>query len=260
MYIFIYTYIYVHTHTHRQTDCSAADTMTVSFSRESFLPEWTHSAICIGRTRAALWEKGTGHAPPCVQWRVFHGEAPAEKLFHALCLPPVAVAERVEVRGCDAVARPCKNKWKTLQSNNNNNNKSWSLVFIWICEEFFFFCLTSMNQKWLRLVFNHNHELKASFGPTVVGSVLNHVNHCAVIRAESFLPCSSPSPPPLSLAFFQGWGGGWSCFSVSGCFDSCKEKCISDTVHRSYFLTQYVCIVNKNVISWYRYLISFLSK
>lgn len=66
-----------------------------------------------------------------------------------------------------------------------------------------------MNQKWLRLVFNPNHELKASSGPTVVGSVLNHVNHCAVIRrADSFLPCSSPSLPRLSSAFFQGGGGG----------------------------------------------------
>lgn len=81
-----------------------------------------------------------------------------------------------------------------------------------------------MNQKWLRLVFNHNHELKASFGPTVVGSVLNHVNHCAVIRrAESFLPCSLPSLPHLSLAFVRVGGGGCSCSSVSGCFDSCKE-------------------------------------
>lgn len=136
--------MYTHTHTDRQTALQQTLWQYPSVGKVSY--EWTHSAICIGRTRAALWEKRTGHAPPCVQWRVFHGEAPAEKLFHALCLPPVAVAERVEVRGCDAVARPCKNKWKTLQSNNNNNNKSWSLVFIWICEEFFF----SVSLQWTK--------------------------------------------------------------------------------------------------------------
>lgn len=66
----------------------------------------------------------------------------------------------------------------------------WGFCFLWF---FFFFGLIAMNQKWLRLVFNGNHELKASFGPTVVGSVLNHINHRAVIRrAESFLPCSPP--------------------------------------------------------------------
>lgn len=66
-----------------------------------------------------------------------------------------------------------------------------------------------MNQKWLRLVFNHNRELKASFGPTVVGSVLNHVNHCAVIRrADSFLPRALPSLARPSSAFVRVGVGG----------------------------------------------------
>lgn len=82
------------------------------------------------------------------------------------------------------------------------------MIFLFFFCFVLFFGLIAMNQKWLRLVFSGNHELKASFGPTVVGSVLNHINHCAVIRrAESFLPCSSPSPPHLSLAFSMGVGG-----------------------------------------------------
>ena len=118
-------------------------------------------------------------------------------------------------------------------------------LFVWVFLFCFLFLVSlQLNQKWLRLVFNGNHELKASFGPTVVGSVLNHINHCAVIRrAESFPPCSRLTrPAPSFLRFFQG------VMLYKWMFCSVRKMHFRQS-HRSYFLTRDVCIVNKNVIS-----------
>lgn len=79
--------------------------------------------ICTGRTVAALRE-GDRSWPPRVKGKTSHREALTEKRFHALCLPLVVVAEQIDVRSCNTVARPCKNEWKSLKSNNNNNKRA----------------------------------------------------------------------------------------------------------------------------------------
>lgn len=97
--------------------------MTVSFSRESFLPELL--TLRSARAEQQLCEREGGRFwPPLCEGNGLYREALTEKLFHALCLPLVVVAEQIEVRSYDMVARPCKNKWETLII------KEPSLVFI----------------------------------------------------------------------------------------------------------------------------------
>lgn len=116
----IYLYIYINTHTHKtalqQTRWQYPPTGKVSC--------WAHSlhGLC-GQDSSSSVEKGQVTASPCEVDDVSQGGADWET-FRASCLPLVVVAERIDVRSCNTVARPCKNEWKTLKSNNNNNKRA----------------------------------------------------------------------------------------------------------------------------------------
>lgn len=143
-----------------------------SVEKVSYL--WVHSLNIYGIAAALFWglEKTrrsslfTSQVNDVMPWTTHH-EVLTEKLSRAFCLPLVVVAE--QNINCNKVARPCENKWKTFQNNNKELESSISMN-LW--ERFF--GLTAMNQKWLSLVFNCSHVSKASFWPTLVGSVLNH--------------------------------------------------------------------------------------
>lgn len=86
------------------------------------------------------------------------------------------------------------------------------------------------------------------------------VNHCA---GKPFLPCSLPDPTPSFLNFFSwGEGGGLGGFVLVWVDVLIVVRKNAFQTHFTHELFSYtVClIVKKNVISWYRYLISFLSK
>lgn len=126
---------------------------------------------------------------------------------------------------CNTIARPCKNKRKktlkviiTRELESSIYIESVRNIFSvspqWTKSGWVWFLIVAMSRRHL-------------FDQLLLVLSWTIVNHCA---GESFLPCSSPDPPRLSLTLCRGGGRG-VCFSVSGCFDSCEEKCISDTFH-----------------------------
>lgn len=126
----------------------------------------------------------------------FHNEVLTEKLF---CFMPTSCSR------CRANIIMRRNFAKQTENFKSNNNKrSWSLVFIWICEKYF-----SVSPQWtkrLSLGFNCSHVSKASFWPTLVGSVLKPLLITVLMNLPS-LP--SPDPPHVSQLFVRGWGRGF---------------------------------------------------
>lgn len=137
------------------------------------------------------------------------------------CFTPTSCSCCRANKNCNTVARPCKNKWKTF------NKKSWSLVFIWICEEMFLVSLqwTQSRGVWFLIVATYWRHLRDQLLLVLSWTI---VNHCA---GNPFLPCSSPNPPHLPLSFGGGWGDGYISVWVDVLIAVREKKCISDTFH-----------------------------
>lgn len=118
----IYLYIYLYKHTHKtalqQTRWQYPPTGKVSC--------WAHSLHDLyGQDSSSSERRGqVTHGLPAWSERRLTGRRRLRNFFYALCLPLVVVAEQIDVRSCNTVARPCKNKWESLKSNNNNNKRA----------------------------------------------------------------------------------------------------------------------------------------
>ena len=156
---------------------------------------------------------------------------------------------------CNTIARPCKNKRKktlkviiTRELESSIYIESVRNIFSvspqWTKSGWVWFLIVAMSRRHL-------------FDQLLLVLSWTIVNHCA---GDPFLPWSSPDPPRLSLTLCQGVGGGGFVLAWVGVLIVVRKNAFQTHFTHELFSYTVCLIVKKNVISWYRYLISFLSK
>lgn len=139
-----------------------------------------------------------------------------------------------------------------------------SSIYMNLWEVFFFFFFWSHCNEpkggwvWFLIVAMYRRHL---FDQLLLVLSWTIVNHCAVISvAESFLPLLLAGPTPSFLNFFSGGVGDDFVFAWVDVLIVVRKNAFQTHFTHELFSYTVCLIVNKNVISWYRYLISFLSK